>query len=140
MTQLSDRPQQPVFQTTSLPTAVNRLEAALKKATKAKKSKRKQRQHSLGAPPPSLHHDYMSDNVPSRPASFGDLAALRSSVKGKRKEYFPGHHTPNDLPPGSSHEFYRAPKAWWLDVASPTWDDLQTIGKVGTFQGASLPC
>jgi len=28
------------------------------------------------------------------------------------------------------HEFNRAPKAWWLDVASPTWDDLQTIGKL----------
>lgn len=127
-----DRPQQSISQTTSLPITLDCLEAALKKASRAKKVKGKQRQQSLGAPPLSLHHDYMSD-VPTRPASFGDLSALRSSVQGKQKEYFQGTLTPSEPTPGGSHEFNRAPKAWWLDVASPTWDDLQTIGKVGTF-------
>ncbi|KAG2154797.1 hypothetical protein DEU56DRAFT_725484 [Suillus clintonianus] len=113
-----DRPYQSVSQTTSLPIALNCLEVALKKASRAKKGKGKQRQFSLGTPPLSLHHDYMSDGVLSRPASFGDVsAALRSSVQGKQ--------TPGGLP-----ETNRAPKAWWLDVASPTWDDLQTIGKL----------
>ncbi|KAJ8595918.1 hypothetical protein M405DRAFT_782479 [Rhizopogon salebrosus TDB-379] len=69
-------------------------------------------------------------DVPTRPASFGDLSALRSSVQGKQKESFQGTLTPSEPTPGGSHEFNRALKAWWLDVASPTWDDLQTIGKL----------
>lgn len=130
-----DRPHQSVSHTTSLPVALNCLEAALKKASRAKKGKGKQRQFSLGTPPLSLYHDYMSDDVPCRPASFGDLsAALPPSVQGKQKEFSPGNRTSNESVPGGSHEFNRAPKAWWLDVASPTWDDLQTIGKVGAFE------
>jgi magnesium transporter len=111
------------------------LEAALKKASRAKKGKGKQRQFSLGTPPLSLHHDYMSDDVLSRPVSFGDVsAALPPSVQGKQKEFSSGNRTPNESAPGGSPDFNRAPKAWWLDVASPTWDDLQTIGKVGAFE------
>lgn len=126
-----DRPQQSVSQTTSLPVALNCLEAALKQASRAKKGKEKQRQFSLGTPPLTLYHDYMSDGVLSRPASFGDLpTALLSSVQGKQKEFSSGVRTPNDSAPGGSPEFNRAPKAWWLDIASPTWDDLQTIGKL----------
>ena len=134
VTQLSEaRLQHSVSQTASLPIVLNRLEAALKKASRAKKVKGKQRQQSLGTLPLSLHHDYMSDSMPIRPASFGDLSALRSSVQGKQKEYPQGTRTPTESTPGGSHEFNRTPKAWWLDVASPTWDDLQTIGKVRTF-------
>lgn len=130
-----DRPQQSVPHTTSLPVALNCLEAALKKASRAKRGKGKQRQFSLGTPPLSLYHDYMSDDVLCRPASFGDLsAALPPSVQGKQKEFSPGNRTSNEPVPGGSPEFNRAPKAWWLDVASPTWDDLQTIGKVGAFE------
>lgn len=126
-----DRPQQSVSHTTSLPVALNCLEAALKKASRAKKGKGKQRQFSLGTPPLSLYHDYMSDDLLCRPASFGDLsAALSPSVQGKQKEFPPGNRTPNESSPGGLPEFNRAPKAWWLDVASPTWDDLQTIGKL----------
>ncbi|OAX44249.1 hypothetical protein K503DRAFT_679232 [Rhizopogon vinicolor AM-OR11-026] len=131
-TQLSeDRLQKSISQTTSLPIALNRLEAALKKASRAaKKVKGKQRQHNLGTPPLSLYHDYMSHEVPTRPASFGDLSTLQSSVPGKQKEYSQGTRSLSESTPGGSHDFNRAPKAWWLDVASPTWDDLQTIGKL----------
>lgn len=133
MTRLSeslDRPQQSV----SLSDVLNRLEAALKKASRAKKGKGKQRQFSLGTPPLFPHHDYMSNGVLKRPASFGDLSsALLSSVQGKQKEFSSGNRKPNESAPGGSLELNRAPKAWWLDVASPTWDDLQAIGKVGTF-------
>ncbi|KAG1899273.1 uncharacterized protein F5891DRAFT_954398 [Suillus fuscotomentosus] len=130
MTRLSeslDRPQQSV----SLSDVLNRLEAALKKASRAKKGKGKQRQFSLGTPPLFPHHDYMSNGVLSRPASFGDLSsALLSSVQGKQKEFSSGNRTPNESAPRGSLELNRAPKAWWLDVASPTWDDLQAIGKL----------
>ncbi|KAG1864249.1 hypothetical protein DFJ58DRAFT_655998 [Suillus subalutaceus] len=126
-----DRSQQPVSQTTSLPVVLNCLEAALKKASRAKKGRGKQRQFSLDIPPLPLHHDHMSDAMLCRPASFGDISsALISSVPGKQKEFSSGNRMPNELASGGSPEFNRAPKAWWLDVASPTWDDLQTIGKL----------
>lgn len=125
------RPQQPVSQTASLPVVLNYLEAALKKASRAKKGRGKQRQFDLSTPPLSLHHDYMSDGVLSQSASFGDLSStLMSSIQGKQKEWSSGNRTPNESASGGSPEFNRAPKAWWLDVASPTWDDLQTIGKL----------
>jgi magnesium transporter len=133
MTRLSaslDRPQPAVCQTTSLSVVLNCLEAALKKASRAKKGRGKQRQFNLDTLPLSLHHDYMSDGVLIRPASFGDLSSALSSVQGKQKEFSSGNRTPNEPAPGGSPEFNRAPKAWWLDVASPTWDDLQTIGKL----------
>jgi len=121
-------------QTTSLPIILDRLEAALKKASRSKKFKEKRPQHSLGAPPLSLHHDHMSGStIPPRPVSFGDISVLQSSISGKDTLYSQGIHTQSEPTPGASHEFNRAPKAWWLDVASPTWDDLQTIGKVGTL-------
>ncbi|KAG1881613.1 hypothetical protein C8R48DRAFT_587346 [Suillus tomentosus] len=73
----------------------------------------------------------MSNGVLKRPASFGDLSsALLSSVQGKQKEFPSGNRTPNESAPAGSLELNRAPKAWWLDVASPTWDDLQAIGKL----------
>lgn len=122
-----DTPQS-ISRTTSLPIVLNRLEAALKKASRLNKvkAKGKQRQHSLGLPPLSLHHNFMSHTT--RAASFGDLSALRSSRK--QKEHSKGTRTPNDTISEGSRELNRAPKAWWLDVVSPTWDDLQTIGKV----------
>lgn len=128
LSETSDRSQRSVSQTTSLPVTLNCLEAVLKKASKAKKIKGKQRQFSLSIPPVSAHHDYMSNGVLSRPASFDDLSsALLSSVQTKHKKFSSGNCT---LTPGGSPELDRAPKAWWLDVASPTWDDLQTIGKL----------
>ncbi|KAG2369362.1 hypothetical protein BDR07DRAFT_1388471 [Suillus spraguei] len=131
LSETSDRSQQSVSQTTSLPVTLNCLEAVLKKASKAKKIKGKQRQFSFSIPPISAHHDYMSNGVLSRPASFGDLSsALLSSVQAKHTKFSSGNCTPNELAPGGSPESDRAPKAWWLDVASPTWDDLQTIGKL----------
>ncbi|KAG2159816.1 uncharacterized protein EDB93DRAFT_18058 [Suillus bovinus] len=128
-----DRPQQAISQTTSqvLPIILNRLEAALKKSSRAKKGKGKQRQFSPSTPPLPLHHDYMSQGMLSRPASFGDLSsALLSPVQGKQKELSSVNRTPSESAPGGSPELTRAPKAWWLDVASPTWDDLQAIGKL----------
>lgn len=128
LSETSDRSQRSVSQTTSLPVTLNCLEAVLKKASKAKKIKGKQRQFSLSIPPVSAHHDYMSNGVLSRPASFDDFSsALLSSVQTKHKKFSSGNCT---LTPGGSPELDRAPKAWWLDVASPTWDDLQTIGKL----------
>ncbi|EJD55580.1 hypothetical protein AURDEDRAFT_179314 [Auricularia subglabra TFB-10046 SS5] len=48
--------------------------------------------------------------------SFGDLQKLRKSK------------TKDAAPPDDSVE--AAQRAWWLDVSSPTWDDLRALGKL----------
>ena len=115
----------------SLHVILDRLEAALKK-TSRRKVKGKRRQHSLGLPPFSLHNDFISASMPPRPASFTDLSTLRSSIQGKQRKCSQGTSAHSKSTLGDTHVFNRAPKAWWLDVASPTWDDLQNIGKVRT--------
>jgi magnesium transporter len=59
--------------------------------------------------------------APSRPASFTDLRALHKTRKGKQRDT-------STTPP--SIENQKAPKAWWLDVSSPTWEDMRAIGKL----------
>jgi magnesium transporter len=70
----------------------------------------------------------------SRPASFTDLTVLRTTRKGKEKDM---HLRPQtSLPmhiPIEMGEGNRAPKAWWLDVSSPTWEDMRAIGKVNNL-------
>lgn len=34
----------------------------------------------------------------------------------------------------------RTPRAWWLNIANPTWDDMRTIGKVCNDPHGSAPC
>jgi len=57
--------------------------------------------------------------TPSRAASFTDLFALGEGPrKGKNKE---GQVAKRP---------FSMPKAWFLDVSSPTWDDMRAIGKL----------
>ena len=96
-----------VMQTTSLPDILTRLEAALKQSSRVRKARLKE-----------------------APAHAGNEA----SQKGKNK-----YQEPHDRASGGGGP-HRAPSAgaassksqcgWWLDVTSPTWDDLRSIGKV----------
>ncbi|KAH7883545.1 hypothetical protein F5I97DRAFT_1813481 [Phlebopus sp. FC_14] len=115
----------------SLPHVLAELENFLKRSSRLRKTKEKARKLS---PIPSdlLYQDFLLPDTikaPSRPASFTDLTALRPSRKGKRDE-FVGTRTPPSILPGAPSYQRRAPKAWWLDVASPTWDDVRAIGKL----------
>lgn len=131
----SDYPTENVHRSTSLPHVLNQLESALKKSSKLCRNKEKARQSATLLSPPSVsvYQDYMlpdSIRAPSRPASFTDLTALRPSRKGKQKESSSGVRTPTSLLSSAPPNARRAPKAWWLDVANPTWDDMRAIGKV----------
>jgi len=57
---------------------------------------------------------------------------LRTTRKGKEREM---RLLPQMSPPMPTSieivESNRAPKAWWLDVSSPSWEDMRAIGKVG---------
>ncbi|EIW86760.1 hypothetical protein CONPUDRAFT_79000 [Coniophora puteana RWD-64-598 SS2] len=116
-----------ILHTTSLPLVTSQLEAALRRSAKAQRTQNKARTRK-GAPagPSRNHHDYMlpeSIRAPSRPASFTDLTALRNG-KGKQKEV--------PLRAGSlwDAEVRKQSRAWWLDVASPSWTDMRAIGKL----------
>ncbi|KAK1233036.1 hypothetical protein PQX77_003839 [Marasmius sp. AFHP31] len=107
----------------SLQTVLHQLEQQLRKTSKARKMKNREeaRQPLHGA-----HHHFMLPlqdvAAPSRPASFTDLANLLAGGKGKSKEVSDPESSPKrpevSLP------------AWFLDVASPTWDDMRAIGRL----------
>ncbi|KAH7916403.1 hypothetical protein BJ138DRAFT_1139654, partial [Hygrophoropsis aurantiaca] len=131
----STQPKEYISLSSSLPLILSQLETALKKPSKTRRNREKSRQQSTQTTS-TQHQDYMlpdSFKAPSRPASFTDLAAFRTSRKGKQRET---PQPPNSqIPPkisifGAAHEARRAPKAWWLDVASPTWDDMRSIGQL----------
>lgn len=72
--------------------------------------------------------------APSHPASIKDLGVPRITKKGKEKEaLFRPHTSPPTPIPIEVGEGSRAPKAWWLDVSSPTWEDMRAIGKVNNL-------
>ncbi|KAI0348595.1 hypothetical protein BDW22DRAFT_1320909 [Trametopsis cervina] len=66
-------------------------------------------------------HDY-------RPVEIEDARTRRRGRKGKQRD------APEAIP--VAPQMARDPsdkdanKAWWLDVASPTWEDMRTIGKL----------
>ena len=94
-----------VLHTSSLPDVLNQLETVLKRSSRKNQDKRQGEAPALDP----LHQ------IPSRPASFTDLGLLRKP-RGKQKDVVAA-----DAP---------TPKAWFLDVASPTSADMQAIGKV----------
>ncbi|KAH9898329.1 hypothetical protein C8Q73DRAFT_727005 [Cubamyces lactineus] len=129
-------PQEPVFRTTSLPDLTTRLSAVLKDRARARRI-RTEPVSPLPSRPLSPHQDYMlsDENDVARPSL--SLPMSRHSAKGKQRAVMNMHGSTHSTPaasttksqlPGSMHS--RVPKAWWLDVSSPTWEDMCAIGKL----------
>jgi len=124
---------QRIISTSSLPLILGQLDIALKKSSKARRNHERIRSPPEESYPSQLsfsHHHYMlpeSVMTPSRPASFTDLDVLRKGKKGKSKGIAT---TAMNNPPMSTEKPQSMPKAWWLDVSSPTWEDIRAIGKV----------
>lgn len=136
-----------VLRTTSLPLILQGLNKALKDRTRRTQSGAK----SLAAPgapeagererdaimAPARHHDYMLPAEASAGPSGGQYPVLedarmrRRGRKGKhRSDVVPAPVAP--IPPRMSRDASGSgsDKAWWLDISSPTWEDMRTIGKV----------
>ncbi|KAJ8495621.1 hypothetical protein ONZ51_g1615 [Trametes cubensis] len=130
-------PQEPVFRTTSLPEVTSRLSAVLKERARARRI-RTEPVTPIPSRPLSPHHDYMlSDEDDVARPSLSLPMSQRSAVKGKQRATVHMHGSTQSAPtasttksqlPGSLHS--RVPKAWWLDVSSPTWEDMCAIGKL----------
>ncbi|KAF7339502.1 hypothetical protein MSAN_02164600 [Mycena sanguinolenta] len=118
----SDANTQHIQTTSDLSSILRQLDTALKRSTRARRQQERERSPPALDPPKPRHLHYMLPDAvktPSRAASFTDLSALAESQrKGKGKE---GQATKRPL---------SVPKAWFLDVSSPTWDDMRAIGKL----------
>ncbi|KAI0669827.1 hypothetical protein C8Q78DRAFT_1037954 [Trametes maxima] len=130
-------PHEPVFRTTSLDEVTTRLNTALKDYARPRRPRTEPVTPALSRPLSPSHHDYMlsdesevakSPNVPAR-------AHPRRDGKGKRRaQTSPGGLNLPGVSMTKSQLFgnitARVPKAWWLDVSSPTWEDMCAIGKL----------
>ncbi|KAJ7783743.1 hypothetical protein DFH07DRAFT_935292 [Mycena maculata] len=118
---------QRIIQTISLSSILGQLDTALKKSIKAKRQQERERspRPDLDPPKPQHLHFMLPDVIkaPSRAASFTDLATLAEGQrKGKQKE--------GQVPSATNRVRRIMPKAWFLDVSSPTWEDMRAIGKL----------
>jgi magnesium transporter len=63
-------------------------------------------------------------------------ATVRKLKKGKQRDphaSFKRAEPPTECDLPILDETHVLPKAWFLDVASPTWEDLRALGKVTPF-------
>ncbi|KAA1471535.1 hypothetical protein DENSPDRAFT_776779 [Dentipellis sp. KUC8613] len=123
-----DNHEQRTLRKTSLPLIISHLEAALKRSSRMARRAQHHSQSRIPAPyldpdvpPPFLpHQDYM---LPS------NIDTIQTKLrKGKFREVS-GTPSP-DLSSGGTPSRGGPQQAWWLDVASPTWEDMRTIGKL----------
>lgn len=121
-----------IISTTSLSFTINRLDAIMK-ASRSRKSR------GRGKEPPRAEVPVTHPSPPSRPrsnsgsefrksrAAFPAFAASKKR-KGKRRAVTAVKSLPTRPVVHSKPPQKLMPKAWFLDVASPTWADLRAIG------------
>lgn len=96
------------IRTTSMPLVLSHLEDALKKSSKP---------HRV---PPNVIG-----------ATSNGETATHSKKKGKAVDTGVTSDVPNPLPSGQRKSGVRERRqSWWLDVSSPTWNDMRELGKV----------
>ncbi|KLO17038.1 hypothetical protein SCHPADRAFT_822110 [Schizopora paradoxa] len=102
------------MRTTSMPLVLSHLEDALKKSSKPHRVPQKTSPNVTGA------------------ASNGETsAATHSKKKGKAVDTGVATDVPNPAPQGQRKSAIRERRqSWWLDVSSPTWDDMRELGKI----------
>lgn len=57
-------------------------------------------------------------------------SALRKTARSRREQTGRGKSRTRLDPGGLSENPKPGQAPWWLDVASPTWDDMRSLGKV----------
>ncbi|KAH9858127.1 hypothetical protein C2E23DRAFT_718900 [Lenzites betulinus] len=132
-----DAPHEPVFRTMSLPEVTTRLNGVLKERTKARRNRTEHISPAPSRPLSPPYNDYMLSDGSSVAKSTPGLPVppLSRDAKGKQRAPTPhnelnmsGASTTKSQLPGSLNS--PVPKAWWLDVSSPTWEDMCAIGKL----------
>ncbi|KAH9837216.1 uncharacterized protein C8Q71DRAFT_591066 [Rhodofomes roseus] len=119
--------------TDSLPLIIAQLGAALKGNERARRARTETIAPEHRVPsPPMLHHHYMmpEDFISSASSSTQEPTAPRRARKGKKRATALPTATPMSHASSSATEPGDAEKAWWLDISSPTWEDMRAIGKL----------
>ena len=126
-----------ILRTSSLSPILGQLDTALKQYAKPRRAHRSRPMSPDWVPPiPASHQNYMLPHpilLPSGPASFADQGMFHTTRKGKERRTVHPQIPPPMSIPSELGTFNRVPKAWWLDISSPTWEDLRAIGKVGSI-------
>ncbi|KAH9950389.1 hypothetical protein B0H21DRAFT_723239 [Amylocystis lapponica] len=112
----SERQQRHVLHTPSLPILIHTLGDPQRPREATPRPRRSAPSQPMRSSPPILHHDYMMPE---------ELAEQPQDVNGRRRVR-KGKHRAVPLAGGNTE---RLKKAWWLDVSSPTWEDMRAIGK-----------
>lgn len=128
------------IQTSVLPTVLSQLEIALKRS--ARIGRDRQQRFRAPLPPstpfntPAALGDVTSQrpapNAPStssRPPFVSDSQA-RQHRNPKTKIQRPLVRASIGASPRMEARFDNGQQAWWLDVASPTWEDMRALGTV----------
>jgi magnesium transporter len=113
-----------VISTTSLAGLVTQLEALIRISGKQRRQRHRHRANKLLEGPSSSPSQLRSLSL-DYPLSGSNFTTMRGR-KGKRQEIVV---KPARIP----EEPHRKRQAWFLDVSSPTWADLQAIGKVSLY-------
>ena len=142
--------QDPILRTTSLEDVTARLSTVLKERAKARRTRADPllpsvlASSSVSRPLSPMHQDYMLSAAAAR-ASSSVPRASRAEGKGKQRAPTVQIPTtppviPSPTPATVTLEAQRAPQAWWLDVSSPTWEDMCALGKVCPVLPMWLQC
>ena len=129
-----------VVRTFSLDAILPHLDSVLRKPGKLRRSRHRVRRAELDEPRHSHHlrpqEDRSAKDEPGN-ASGADASDGTSHREGKGKHKLPSTAPPPSPPQATSTpqrdpDAGKPPQAWWLDVASPSWEDLRTLGRVST--------
>ncbi|OBZ79405.1 Magnesium transporter ALR1 [Grifola frondosa] len=127
-----------ILRTNSLPNLITFLNAVLREGDKARRPRAVPaipRPSRAATVIPLPHQDYMMPDLVDNEPKTAAPEVRRRGRKGKqRADTAPMSvstvamlKTPPSTPSSTSDT---APKAWWLDVSSPTWEDMCAIGKL----------
>lgn len=130
--------QQRTLQTSSLPAVLSQLELALKRSARARRDRHPRYRPTPPAPtisfgPSAVHHPSLSHTTP---ALVNGVQTEEENRRSRQKQ--PKHLVRPSIGTvgGRDGGFTTGQSAWWLDVASPTWEDMRAIGTVcNLFKG-----
>lgn len=117
--------QQRVVKTTSMSLVLSHLDSALRKSAKLRRNQER-----------STHSSDLSDYFHDRshtPSSKGTGKGKIKKSDGSLDERAGTTQPRSFARPSRSTDLQSYRKTWWLDVASPTWDDMRSIGKVNNY-------
>ncbi|TFY72859.1 hypothetical protein EVG20_g140 [Dentipellis fragilis] len=128
-----DNHEQRTLRTTSLPLIISHLEAALKRSSRMAR----RAQHHSRIPAPYLDPDALPAFLPHQDYMLpSTIDTIQTKLRKGKLRDVSGTPSP-DLSSGTPSRG-KLQQAWWLDVASPTWEDMRTIGKVSLNEPPSL--